>query len=109
VLVPALGDVLRGRATFRFDDHEDTLEAGDAFYVPGGHVPVILPSYRSFHLIVICAKVNELPPNCGEPCGTARTDPRPAVFTAGLPGPSAPAVRSGHAAAAGGAGSEEAT
>ena len=36
---PHWGYVLEGRAKFTFDDHEETLEAGDAFYLPAGHVP----------------------------------------------------------------------
>jgi hypothetical protein len=34
------GYVLKGRLTFRFADHEETVEAGDAFYLPPGHIPV---------------------------------------------------------------------
>ena len=26
--------------TFRFADHEEVYEAGDAFYLPPGHIPV---------------------------------------------------------------------
>ncbi|HEY7282315.1 MAG TPA: cupin domain-containing protein [Actinomycetota bacterium] len=37
---PHWGYVLKGRLTFRFRDHEETVEAGDAFYLPPGHVPV---------------------------------------------------------------------
>lgn len=37
---PHWGTVLAGRFTFRFADHEETYEAGDAFYVGPGHVPV---------------------------------------------------------------------
>lgn len=37
---PHWGYVLKGRLTFRFDDHEEVFEAGDAFYLPPGHVPV---------------------------------------------------------------------
>jgi hypothetical protein len=37
---PHWGYVLRGRVTFRFPDHEEVFEAGDAFYTPPGHVPV---------------------------------------------------------------------
>jgi hypothetical protein len=36
---PHWGYVVTGRLTFRFADHEETFEAGDAFYVPGGHTP----------------------------------------------------------------------
>jgi mannose-6-phosphate isomerase-like protein (cupin superfamily) len=35
------GYVLKGRITFRFDDHEEVLEAGDAFYLPPGHIPIV--------------------------------------------------------------------
>jgi hypothetical protein len=34
------GYVFRGRMTFRFADHDETFEAGDAFYVPAGHAPL---------------------------------------------------------------------
>jgi hypothetical protein len=37
---PHWGYVLEGRMTFRFADHEEVFEAGDAFYVGPGHVPV---------------------------------------------------------------------
>jgi hypothetical protein len=37
---PHWGYVLRGRLTYRFADREETVEAGDAFYLPPGHVPV---------------------------------------------------------------------
>jgi hypothetical protein len=32
--------VFKGKMTFRFTDHEETYEAGDAFYAPAGHTPV---------------------------------------------------------------------
>lgn len=35
------GYVLEGKLTFRFADHEEIFEAGDAFYVPPGHVPIV--------------------------------------------------------------------
>ena len=34
---PHWGYVLEGRVTYSFPDHELVCEAGDAFYVPGGH------------------------------------------------------------------------
>src|SRR5690349_8589116 len=37
---PHWGYVISGRVTFRFPDHEEVFEAGDAFYTPPGHVPV---------------------------------------------------------------------
>src|SRR6185312_7336302 len=37
---PHWGYVLRGRMTFRFADREEVVEAGDAFYLPPGHVPI---------------------------------------------------------------------
>ena len=38
---PHWGYVLKGRITYRFADHEEVFEAGDAFYLPAGHVPVV--------------------------------------------------------------------
>jgi hypothetical protein len=37
---PHWGYVFKGRITFRFEDHDEVVEAGDAFYVPGGHIPI---------------------------------------------------------------------
>jgi hypothetical protein len=37
---PHWGYVLKGRLTYRFADHDEVFEAGDAFYLPAGHVPV---------------------------------------------------------------------
>jgi len=37
---PHWGYVLNGRITFRFADHDEVVETGDAFYLPPGHVPV---------------------------------------------------------------------
>ena len=38
---PHWGYVSRGRVTFRYADHDEVYEAGDAYYAPPGHVPVI--------------------------------------------------------------------
>ena len=35
------GYVIKGQITFRFDDHEEVVRAGDAFYLPPGHIPVV--------------------------------------------------------------------
>ena len=37
---PHWGYVISGRVTFRFPDHDEVFEAGDAFYTPAGHIPV---------------------------------------------------------------------
>jgi hypothetical protein len=37
---PHWGYVLKGRLTFRFADHDEVFEAGDAFYLPPGHIPL---------------------------------------------------------------------
>jgi hypothetical protein len=37
---PHWGYVLKGRLTYRFDDHQEVFEAGDAFYLPPGHIPL---------------------------------------------------------------------
>jgi hypothetical protein len=36
---PHWGYVLKGRLTYRFSDHDEVFEAGDAFYLPPGHIP----------------------------------------------------------------------
>jgi hypothetical protein len=38
---PHWGVVLRGRITFRYADGEETIEAGEAYYAPPGHTPVL--------------------------------------------------------------------
>jgi len=38
--LPRWGYVVAGKVAFRFEDHEETYEAGDAYYVPPGHTPV---------------------------------------------------------------------
>ena len=35
------GYVFKGKVTFRFADHEEIFEAGDAFYLPPGHIPIV--------------------------------------------------------------------
>jgi hypothetical protein len=37
---PHWGQVIKGRLTYRFADREEVFEAGDAFYLPPGHIPV---------------------------------------------------------------------
>ena len=36
---PHWGYVLKGSLTFNYPDHEETYEAGDAYYGPPGHIP----------------------------------------------------------------------
>jgi len=38
---PHWGYVIKGKMTFRFVDREETYEAGDAYYAPPGHTPVM--------------------------------------------------------------------
>jgi len=38
---PHWGYVIKGRVTYRFEDRDEVVEAGDAFYLPPGHVPVV--------------------------------------------------------------------
>ena len=35
------GYVLNGRIGFRYPDREETYEAGDAYYAPPGHTPIL--------------------------------------------------------------------
>jgi hypothetical protein len=37
---PHWGYVTKGSLTYRFADHEEVFEAGDAFYLPPGHIGV---------------------------------------------------------------------
>jgi len=37
---PHWGYVLKGKLTYQFADHDEVFEAGDAFYLPPGHIPV---------------------------------------------------------------------
>lgn len=38
---PHWGYVIKGKVGYRFADREETYEAGDAYYVPPGHTPVL--------------------------------------------------------------------
>jgi hypothetical protein len=38
---PHWGYVLKGKMTFGFADHDETFEAGDAFYLPPGHTQIV--------------------------------------------------------------------
>jgi hypothetical protein len=38
---PHWGLVTSGRITFRWPDHEETYVAGDAYYAPPGHLPLL--------------------------------------------------------------------
>src|SRR5256885_4220921 len=38
---PHWGYVISGALTLRYADHEETYEAGDAYYAPPGHTPVV--------------------------------------------------------------------
>jgi len=35
------GYVIRGKLTFRYADHDEVYETGDAYYAPPGHIPVV--------------------------------------------------------------------
>ena len=39
--MPTLGYVLKGRVTYRYADRDEVFEAGDAFYLPPGHIPIV--------------------------------------------------------------------
>ena len=43
---PHWGIVTEGRMLVRYADHEETVEAGDVFYMPPDHVPVYQPGTR---------------------------------------------------------------
>jgi len=35
------GYVFSGRITFKYADHDEVYEAGDAYYAPPGHIPLV--------------------------------------------------------------------
>lgn len=47
---PHWGYVFSGRFVVRYADHEETIVAGDAFYLQPGHVPVFLEDTEMFEL-----------------------------------------------------------
>jgi hypothetical protein len=47
---PHWGYLFSGRLVFRFADHEEVIEPGDAFYVPPGHVPAMHEAGTEFVL-----------------------------------------------------------
>jgi hypothetical protein len=47
---PHWGYVFKGRFLIRYADHEEVVEAGDAFYMAPGHVPVFLEDTEMFEL-----------------------------------------------------------
>jgi hypothetical protein len=38
---PHWGYVFKGEVTFRYADRDEVYEAGDAYYAPPGHIPVV--------------------------------------------------------------------
>ena len=38
---PHWGYIINGRVTFRYADRDEVYEAGDAYYAPPGHIPVV--------------------------------------------------------------------
>ena len=38
---PHWGYVISGSVLFKYADHEEVYEAGDAYYAPPGHIPVV--------------------------------------------------------------------
>ena len=38
---PHWGQVLRGRVVVHYEDHDDVIEAGEAYYMAPGHVPEV--------------------------------------------------------------------
>jgi hypothetical protein len=38
---PHWGYIVSGSVTFKYADHDETYETGDAYYAPPGHIPVV--------------------------------------------------------------------
>ena len=47
---PHWGYVFKGSFVVRYADHDETITAGDAFYLAPGHVPVFLEDTEMFEL-----------------------------------------------------------
>lgn len=47
---PHWGYVTKGRFVVRYPDHEETISAGDAFYLQPGHVPLFVEDTEMFEL-----------------------------------------------------------
>ncbi len=39
---PHWGTVVKGKIAYRYPDHEETYEAGDSYYAPPGHLPMVV-------------------------------------------------------------------
>lgn len=35
------GYIFKGKVTFKYADHDEVYEAGDAYYAPPGHIPIV--------------------------------------------------------------------
>jgi hypothetical protein len=59
---PHWGYVIKGRVRYRFEDHEEVYEAGDAYYAPPGHLPMIEAGteYLEFSPTIELAKTMEV-------------------------------------------------
>ena len=79
---PHWGYVLKGRITYRFDDHDEIVEAGDAFYVPPGPHP----GRRGGH------RVRAVQPGARAARGLGGDDEERAGDAARLTGPSRPGL-----------------
>ena len=38
---PHWGYIVSGKVTFKYADHDEVYESGDAYYAPPGHIPVV--------------------------------------------------------------------
>ena len=38
---PHWGYVIKGRMRYQYSDHEETYSAGDVYYAPAGHTPIL--------------------------------------------------------------------
>jgi hypothetical protein len=38
---PHWGYVVKGKATIKYADHEETISEGEVYYMPPGHIPVV--------------------------------------------------------------------
>jgi hypothetical protein len=64
-LCPHWGYVLKGKKGFRFADHEEIYEAGDAYYAPPGHVPLNFPGGETVEFAPAALRDNASTPTGG--------------------------------------------
>ena len=75
---PHWGYVVKGKKGFRFADHEEIYEAGDAYYAPPGHLPLSFPGGETVEFKPAA------PPSDGEGAGAGGRRATPSSAQVGI-------------------------